>query len=82
MFWEANSITEYTILHKQIHSIKEYTILYMYIAQGQGQITPGKQNFNCSWKVLLLWSYNVSFNHKSLIQFEKMIFQYFTHTNV
>ena len=28
-------------------TFKEYTILYMYMAQGQGQITPEEQNFNC-----------------------------------
>ena len=29
-------------------TFKNYTILYMYIAQGQGQITPRGQNFDCN----------------------------------
>ena len=29
-------------------TFKKYTILYMYIAQGQGQITPRGQNFDCN----------------------------------
>ena len=28
--------------------LKNYTILYMYIAQGQGQITPRGQNCDCN----------------------------------
>ena len=27
---------------------KDYKILYMYIAKGQGQITPRRQNFDCN----------------------------------
>ena len=45
-------------------TFKDYTILYMYLAQGQGPITPRE-------------SYIVSFSLKSLIHFEKMIFQHF-----
>ena len=29
-------------------TLKIYTILYMYIAQGQGQINPRGQNFDCN----------------------------------
>ena len=29
-------------------TFKKYTILYMYVAQGQGQVTPRGQNFVCS----------------------------------
>ena len=60
--------------------VKNYTIFYMYITQGQGQITPRGQNFDCNLQVLLLKSYIVSFSHYSLIRFEKMTFQHFPHT--
>ena len=43
--------------------LKNYTILYMYIAQGQGQIMPRGQNFDCNYKVLIIQSYIVSFSH-------------------
>ena len=29
-------------------TFKKCTVLYMYIAQGQGQITPRGQNFDCN----------------------------------
>ena len=35
-------------------TLKQYTILYMYIAQRQGQITLGRQNFDYNWNVFLL----------------------------
>ena len=35
-------------------TMNNYTILYMYIAQGQGQITPKEQNFDFNLHVLLL----------------------------
>ena len=53
----------------------------MYKPKGQEQITPGEQKF-CDLKFLLLWSHIASFNHKALIQFEKMIFQHLPHINV
>ena len=31
-----------------VKTFKNYTILYMYIAQGQGQITPRGQKFDCN----------------------------------
>ena len=34
-------------------TFKNYTILHMYIAQGQGQITPTKQNFDYKCKKVL-----------------------------
>ena len=37
-------------------SFKNYKVLTMHIAQGQEQITPRGQNFDCNYKVLL-------FNH-------------------
>ena len=36
-------------------------ILYMYIAPGQGQVIPGRQNFNVNRKVLSLCPFVVSF---------------------
>ena len=35
-------------LHSFREGDKNYTILYLYIALGQGQITPRRQNFDCN----------------------------------
>ena len=55
-------------------TFKDSTILYMYIAQGQGQITPQGTKFWFELKRFTTLLYIVSFCHKSFIHFEKKIF--------
>ena len=43
----------------EMKRLKHHIILYMYKAQGYGQITPRRQNFDCKLKVLLLPSYRL-----------------------
>ena len=57
--------------------VKKLHIFYMYIAKGQGQISPGGQNIYCNWKGVPFSSNIVRFSHQSFICFEKMIFQHF-----
>ena len=38
--------TAQAVLEKK--AFENYTILYMYVAKGQGQITPRGQNFDCN----------------------------------
>ena len=52
------------------HGATHMTILY------KDADSAGGQNFDCNWRVLLLWPYIESFN-QSLIHFEKRVFQHF-----
>ena len=57
-------------------TLKDYEILYMYIAQGQGQITSEGKLL-----IVLKGSYIVHFSRKFLIHLKTLTFQYFPHTN-
>ena len=52
------------------HGATHMTILY------KDADSAGGQNFDCNWRVLLLWPYIESFN-QSLIHFEKRVLQHF-----
>ena len=41
-------------IFEEYGAFKNYTILYMYVAQGQGQITPRGHNLDCNQKVLII----------------------------
>ena len=65
--WWTNCLSSFRKDIQKLH------ILYMYIAQGQGQITSRGQKFDCNKKVLIIQTYIVSFSHLSLICVEKDI---------
>ena len=62
-------------------TFKDYKILYMYIAQGQGQITLGDKILIVTERVCYFEHKIVSFSHWFLIHYEKLNFQYFSNKN-
>ena len=60
-------------------TFKDFDILYMYIAQGQGQMTPRDKIFVVT-RSICYFDHTLQVSATGL-HFEKLNFQYFPHTN-